>query len=419
MAELFYPGHGPNDDLKGSKCRAKLLASLDDEAYWDMYRRISTTPMLRFPPIQPLLSLSAEEGRILRLVPRHVVLWLNATATPTIGGNDNKKPGLRIDMMPALHHCTPEFIYARERALGLELGSETMAVPTEAASILLQHEVLEYTRSHIKDFKRGRAKAWLELPNGPTEGAAVNEAGYAVRFSDEDTWAGILAIVRSYVGPDFRAEWTAKAVEVRGQDSTVLISPAEQARNLASFLKKDGRLSPAATCALASPKFAAALTQWFSERPAFLAGEAPCSGSDGEAASSANDRSSPRRDRHVDLLQTAAAAVALHDRSGGDQRPSQAGRHPLPSQASPPPPASRGRLATTRTGATVPRGRDTITPLLDRGNESHPAGLQPNTPVKDSHATARPRTTGPWTARKPAWMTKGLRAGGATRKSGE
>lgn len=197
--ELFYPGQ---EASTATRRRPDFLAMLGDDDYRKVYERIAGgRPRLRFVDVQSLLRTSREDGRVMVQVLGHVVAWLNPKPTQVHDKRDNNKPPLWKDLVPGLQACSEEQIRSGARRLRTEGDVPSGA---EGAARLLQQEVLEFVRNNAAAFKGAATKQYLDRLPG-----AAGEPLYAQRFLDQAPWAGVLAMVRQYVGADFQPTWAA------------------------------------------------------------------------------------------------------------------------------------------------------------------------------------------------------------------
>ncbi|KAL6405716.1 hypothetical protein AUP68_10853 [Ilyonectria robusta] len=204
VRDLFYPDTTAETVDSTSSRRPKLLSGLGDRGYWEVYERILKTPQLQFVDAHRLFHLAREDERILSLMMCHIVAWFPSKPNHAarLTRRDNNKPPLRRDILPALQSCSDQFIRVTEKRLGLSLWDAGPLPAPEAASILLQQEALDFVRARFDAFKNPSAKEYIEqLPE------KVSPEQYADRFQDE-VWAGVLRIVRQYVGNDFQSGWT-------------------------------------------------------------------------------------------------------------------------------------------------------------------------------------------------------------------
>ncbi|UPK89904.1 hypothetical protein LCI18_000839 [Fusarium solani-melongenae] len=213
-----------------------FLSAMDDLGYYEVCKRIASTRQLRFPNIHHIISLTKEEGKVLFQVMSHVVAWLNATPTTIINRRDNNKPPLRADLATTLEHCSDKIVRAAEKRLG-----------TFSASILLQHEVLDFVLQHLAEFRSPVVKPYLE--QAPKE---VDVAQYTKRFSHE-MWSEVLTIVQRWVGHDFHSEWMYLTESLR----TIIKDDPELGAD-AAFLGK-----------LSSKAFEVALSGWFARQQGY------------------------------------------------------------------------------------------------------------------------------------------------------
>ncbi|KAG6178114.1 hypothetical protein E4U36_006711, partial [Claviceps purpurea] len=144
IRELFYPDRGSREVDQSCPRRADLLVLLDKEAYWQVYEHVVQREKTSFPHLHRMLSLKDQDGKILRGVMDHVVDWLSEDRSKRCNKRDNNKPGLRVDMVAALQSFDEKRLQeAKGRvttSIG-ELGGQSIA---EAASIVIQQEVLEF-----------------------------------------------------------------------------------------------------------------------------------------------------------------------------------------------------------------------------------------------------------------------------------
>ncbi|KAF5002323.1 hypothetical protein FDECE_10647, partial [Fusarium decemcellulare] len=207
VRRLFYPKVPPSAAAAATlahtaKRQPGFLAAIDDMGYYELYKRIANTRQLRFPNIHRIVSLTKEEGKVLSQVMGHVVAWLNEAPTMIVNRRDNNKPPLRADITARLEHCSDQTVRAAEKRLGTFVWDPDHIISApETASILLQHEVLDFVLQHLADFRNPAVKLYLE--QAPRE---VEVAQYTKRFSHE-TWSEVLTIVQRWVGQGFHSEW--------------------------------------------------------------------------------------------------------------------------------------------------------------------------------------------------------------------
>ncbi|GJN78664.1 hypothetical protein PLIIFM63780_002173 [Purpureocillium lilacinum] len=166
VQELFYPGQSGKPLNAASKRNRKLLQSFNDGEYWDIY--------------------GGGNGRVLFQVLDQVVSWVNRKRTGVNRGST--KPQLRLDLEPVLDYYTPTRLRQAEKRIKIFHSSATPQLPLESASVLLQQEVLEFVLEHLAAFNAPKMRDYL------TDGDPDSDL-YAARFR-EDTWAGVLKIVR-------------------------------------------------------------------------------------------------------------------------------------------------------------------------------------------------------------------------------
>ncbi|KAJ3525306.1 hypothetical protein NM208_g11697 [Fusarium decemcellulare] len=257
IQQLFYEGQQMSQGTASTTTRRRpgFLALLADDAYRDI------------------------------CVMGHIVSWLNPTPTVITNHSDNKKPALRNDLVPMLQHCSDQFVRETEKRLDVFLrygdgmtmmGTAMVDSPAEAASVLLQQEVIDFTRAHIKAFKAPAARAHLER-----HWSQVNDkdgSQYACRFADDGEWLGLLEIVCRYVGDGVREQWTTSPPAHRTQELASIETrqvALEQARDLFNFLKSVPALSRIAT--LDSAAFRNSVVNWFLQQEESSSSTSPLS----------------------------------------------------------------------------------------------------------------------------------------------
>ncbi|PWI64626.1 hypothetical protein PCL_09483 [Purpureocillium lilacinum] len=218
VQELFYPRQSGKPLSTASKRNRKLLPSFDDGEYWDIYDRVLRTPALRFPDIHRITGLSRGNGRVLFQVLDQVVSWVNRERTGVNRGS-NTKPQLRLDLEQKLDYYTPTRLRQAEKRVKIFHASATPQLPRQSASVLLQQEVLEFVLEHLAAFNAPKMRDYLN------DGDPDSDL-YAARFR-EDTWAGVLKIVRWHVS-ECRPKW----LPVEGSDKPPEAKPSTQAANL-------------------------------------------------------------------------------------------------------------------------------------------------------------------------------------------
>ncbi|PWI65252.1 hypothetical protein PCL_07302 [Purpureocillium lilacinum] len=171
VQEVFYPGRPCKPVSVASERNPRLLRAFDDRGYRDIHERVLRTSALRFPNNHRITGMSKGNGHVLFQGRDHVVSWLNPKRT--VNPRTNTKP-LRLDLEQELDYYSPTRLRHAEKRVKIFHPSATPQLPREIASVLLQQEVLD------------------DL--------------YAACFR-EDTWAGVLKIVRWHVGSDFQLEW--------------------------------------------------------------------------------------------------------------------------------------------------------------------------------------------------------------------
>ncbi|KAG7402837.1 hypothetical protein Forpe1208_v016711 [Fusarium oxysporum f. sp. rapae] len=274
---LFYPpslSSSSSTTAQNTKRRPGFLTAIDDGRYQEMYKRILTTSQLRFTNIHRLICLSKDDGKVLFQVMSHVVAWLNANPTTTSYRRDNNKPPLRADIAAKLDHCSDRDVRDAEKRLGIFVWeSDHHNSTSKAASILLQHEVLDFVLQRVADFKKPAVKLYLE--QAPQQ---VDSAQYTKRFSHE-TWSGVLTIVQRWVGHDFSSEWMerprdghsvhdeqARSADARSSGSTHHLALTE---SLGDYIRGDPDLAADSASImekLGNEAFEAVLNRWLTQQ---------------------------------------------------------------------------------------------------------------------------------------------------------
>ncbi|KAK7570439.1 hypothetical protein V3481_004239 [Fusarium oxysporum f. sp. vasinfectum] len=275
---LFYPpsslSSSSSTTAQNTKRRPGFLTAIDDGRYQEMYKRILTTSQLRFTNIHRLVCLSKDDGKVLFQVMSHVVAWLNANPTTTSYRRDNNKPPLRADIAAKLDHCSDRDVRDAEKRLGIFVWEPDHHNSTsKAASILLQHEVLDFVLQRVADFKKPAVKLYLE--QAPQQ---VDSAQYTKRFSHE-TWSGVLTIVQRWVGHDFSSEWMerprdghsvhdeqARSADARSSGSTHHLALTE---SLGDYIRCDPDLAADSASImekLGNEAFEAVLNRWLTQQ---------------------------------------------------------------------------------------------------------------------------------------------------------
>ncbi len=256
VTELFYP----NQDVdQAAKRRGGFLVMLDDGAYRELCERILNTPALQFIDIQGLFRTSKEDGRFMVQILGHVVAWLNPNPTAALDRRDNNKPPLRKDLLPALQDCPSRRIQAAEKRLGTFVWGSEIQRGADTASVLLQQEVLNFARDNIAAFKSPATKQYFDQLPGSASGQQ-----YAQRFLDE-TWGGVLTIVREFLGDDFQPTWIASPPDTYSSRETGLEKqPADLIQSLCALIRNSPEVvqNPALNTTRASSALEAAVVRW-------------------------------------------------------------------------------------------------------------------------------------------------------------
>ncbi|KAG5964649.1 hypothetical protein E4U56_002129 [Claviceps arundinis] len=219
--EFFYPGMGSKNVDPSSRRRRDFLVGLDDENFFQVYRHVDQRKQISFPDVHLILGLSEHDSKMLRGVMDHVVDWISSDRSKRLNKRNNKKPGLRVDMIAALQHLDEEKLHLAKDRVSTSIKFDPSQSVAEAASIFIQQEVLEFVCRHLETFRSSPVKNQL------TQRLDIDKAGlYRTRFRQAE-WAGVLDIVRWYMGPDFRPEWP-RLEESQAEDVSHLVDMAIQ-----------------------------------------------------------------------------------------------------------------------------------------------------------------------------------------------
>ena len=202
VPKLFYPEGASEERLCASSRRRRgFLLALDNSDFWKVYQCILQHRDLRFPELHRLCGLSEEEGKILPQVMNHVLDWLGGGRIVTFNKRDNKKPPLRNELDPALGHISPELLRQAKRRVDIvleeDIGHNRGRPTAETASIIMQQEILEFVHNRLSAFKEASLREDLAQVL-----EADNANAYRRRFMKVE-WAGVLRIVRTYIGSGF------------------------------------------------------------------------------------------------------------------------------------------------------------------------------------------------------------------------
>jgi hypothetical protein len=402
VTDLFYPGRSPSavGELAPRR-RVGLLLGLDDQRYHEVYQRVLGTRSLRFPDVQRFTRLSRDDGRILYTVMGHVVSWLNATPTTIINKADNNKPLLRNDLLPALRDCTSQLVRSAEKRLGAFTWDINHRSTAEAASILLQQEVLESTLDQLQSIKSVNLKQYLDQPF-ENDGGRSSSGRYAERFLHVP-WAGILQIVRRYVGEDFRTEWTTSSSMSREPADESEVRPGlstDLATQFCNFIQRNTDVCENATFSsqMNSESFRVALHQWFNDHCLPKARD-----------TSEAKRKSPTKEqggvgdptRHPGQIETVAVALAVEK----DQDENHRKRGPLEVATNTPARWSKARagMVSHDTKSQVRHALPSAPPRrdwADKATDSPPTSARP--PIQAGGRRGREMTVASGTLERPS-----------------
>ncbi|KAG6082455.1 hypothetical protein E4U15_002503 [Claviceps sp. LM218 group G6] len=141
--EFFYPGMGSKNVDPSSRRRRDFLVGLDGENFFQVYRHVDQRKQISFPDVHLILGLSEHELKMLRGVMDHVVDWISSDRSKRLNKRDNKKPGLRVDMIVALQHLDEEKLHLAKDRVSTSIKFDPSQSVAEAASIFIQQEVLD------------------------------------------------------------------------------------------------------------------------------------------------------------------------------------------------------------------------------------------------------------------------------------
>ncbi|KAG6178740.1 hypothetical protein E4U36_006198 [Claviceps purpurea] len=295
--EFFYPSKGSQKVDQSCRRRPNLLLNLDRESYWQVYEHVVQSRQLSFPDVHRILGLSEQDGKILSGVINHVVDWLMSShRSKQPPQRDNNKPGLRVDMVTVLQHVDRQTLQQAKGRLITSIGEARGQSLAETTSIVMQQELLEFVCGRLEAFRRVPAKDQL-IQRLDTDNAGL----YQTRFQQAE-WAGVLDIVRSYMGPEFRLEWPRLQEESRPGDVSHFVDMAiHHWKALANLADDETRASK-----ISSASFRDDLSTWLGEW--FGAGEesSPSGPTTGEANADAEST-------------TPTSAVSTRRDAGGEE----------------------------------------------------------------------------------------------------
>ena len=222
MQQCFFPSREGKPRIGGHRPRG-FLSAFTDEEYKDTYRFLVDNPSIFFPDVRALLRTSKEEGRMMIQVLTHVVIWLNPKPVAVFDRRRKNKKLLREDLVLELECLRP----TAEPGVTAPGSVDS----SEALSVQLEREVLDFTRQRIGELKTPVVGDFLEVMPDP---AADDHARYAGRF-EWDFWVSLLALVKNFVGDEYQPWWTAKAS--KGKAAQVQAEPSNLARKLSILVK--------------------------------------------------------------------------------------------------------------------------------------------------------------------------------------
>ncbi|KAG6211682.1 hypothetical protein E4U35_002005 [Claviceps purpurea] len=220
------------------------FSSIDREAYWRVYEHVVNADKCLF---QTCIILSG--------VMDHVADRLSSDRSKRPHKRDNNKPGLRVDMVAALQHFDENKLQQAKGRVTTSIAEARGQSVAETTSIVMQQELLEFLCGRLDAFGSAPAKDQL------TQRLDTDNAGlYRTRFRQAE-WAGVLGIVRWYMGPEFRPEWP-RPEDSRSGDVSLLVDVAIQnwkdITNLAGDKMRYSKLS--------SASFRDNLASWLGEK---------------------------------------------------------------------------------------------------------------------------------------------------------
>lgn len=193
VTHLFYPHEAGQVRERGRRRRRDgFLCGLGDGAYDEMHQRLCGSPRFLFPEVDRVLGIKKEEGQIMRAVMMHVVRWVNAAPDQAKNIRASNKPLHRRGLEPVLRRAY------ESRADMDECGKQRQA---EADALLLEKEILDSARRHMKVLQR--PASYTQLEQYPRAGEGEE---YAQRFSEEP-WREMLTLVKRRLGPAFQPPW--------------------------------------------------------------------------------------------------------------------------------------------------------------------------------------------------------------------
>lgn len=210
VRQLFYPDYTIEKCIDScTERRPGFLGILDDAGYWKMYQRILEGQGLEFLKISRLMRLSLKKAETLHHVMRHVVAWVDAAGERVkVDKRDRDKPALRKRLVPWLKHFDCMLIEMCGSRLRARITKVSERSEAETASMMLQQEVLEFVLDNLEGFMAKTTVGYLRSGLDDADDAdGTSSMEYGRRFRDGG-WAGVLKIVRWYIGADFKAEWS-------------------------------------------------------------------------------------------------------------------------------------------------------------------------------------------------------------------
>ncbi|KAG6063608.1 hypothetical protein E4U16_000856, partial [Claviceps sp. LM84 group G4] len=140
--EFFYPGMGSQNVDQSSRRRRDFLVGLDDENFFQVYRHVDQRKQ-SFLDVHLILGLSEQDLIILRRVMEHVVDWISGDRRHIVR-NSSRKPALRVDIIAALQHFDEKKLQLAKDRVSTSIRFDPSQSVAEAASIVIQQEVLEF-----------------------------------------------------------------------------------------------------------------------------------------------------------------------------------------------------------------------------------------------------------------------------------
>ncbi|KAK3177774.1 hypothetical protein K4F52_009472 [Lecanicillium sp. MT-2017a] len=205
---LFFP-----DQSKGANRgrRKGFLRRVPDSEYEDILKHILHDLTLEFRDVASLLKTTKTEGRIIAQAVGHVVDWLNDKPTGIVNRQQNDKPQLRDDFMPALIR------HGRHRGIKAAHLDDVAAEDCRH----LEELVIESVRDNMAFFTSEEGKTTL--------GRRLREDadGYGARFAYKE-WTALLSAVEVVFGGESPLPWKASSAHELANEKESSLKTMEQ-----------------------------------------------------------------------------------------------------------------------------------------------------------------------------------------------